>query len=278
MYYSAVGILALFILLIENHDILFKRGIGTELPVWKVYRRFLLAVTLYYVTDILWGVIESQKLPVLLYVDTLIYFVAMATGVLFWTRYAVTYLNEDNFFGRFLMITGRILFAAVSVTVAVNIFAPVLFEIDAQCVYRASPLRYALLGVQIVLLLLVSVHAILSLPRRRDASAKRYRTIALFGLIMSLFLTAQMWYPYLPLYSIAYMLGLSLLHTFVVNDEKDEFKKGLEESLQRERRQHEQLKAAMQLAYNDPLTGAKNKHAFIEAEQNIDRRIDDGTV
>ncbi len=278
MYYSAIGIIAVLILLIENQDILFKRGVGSDAPVWKVYRRFLFAVTVYYVTDILWGVIESRKLPGLLFADTLVYFIAMAVGVLFWTQYSVTYLDEDNAFGRFLMYAGRFLCAAVTVIVAVNIFTPVLFEIDAQCVYSAKVLRYVLLGVQILLLLLISVYALLSLARKKNAATKRYRTLALFGLIMAVFLAAQLWFPYLPLYSIGYMLGLSLLHTFVVNDEKEGFKRGLVESLQREKRQHDKIKSAMQLAYTDPLTGVKNKHAFIEAEQNIDRRIDDGTI
>ncbi|MBP5291015.1 MAG: response regulator, partial [Lachnospiraceae bacterium] len=36
--------------------------------------------------------------------------------------------------------------------------------------------------------------------------------------------------PYLPLYSIAYMLGTCMLHTFVANDDKEEYKRGLEEA------------------------------------------------
>ncbi|MBP5166018.1 MAG: GGDEF domain-containing protein [Oscillospiraceae bacterium] len=277
MYYSTIGILAFLILIIENQDILFKRG-STELTVWKVYRRFLLAVLVYYATDILWGIIESQKFSRLLFIDTLIYFIAMAVGVFYWTQYAVTYLDEDNSFGRFLMYTGRVFLAAVSLIIVINIFTPVLFEVDSECVYRAKTCRYVLLGIQILLLLLISVHAFLSLSKKRDASGKRYRTIALFGIIMALFLTIQLFFPYLPLYSIAYMLGLSLLHSFVVNDEKEDFKHDLERSLEREKMQHERLKSAMQLAYTDPLTGVKNKHAFIEAENDIDRRIDSGLI
>lgn len=277
MYYSTIGILAFLILIIENQDILFKRG-STELTVWKVYRRFLLAVLVYYATDILWGIIESRKFSRLLFIDTLIYFIAMAVGVFYWTQYAVTYLDEDNSFGRFLMYTGRVFLAAVSLIIVINIFTPVLFEVDSECVYRAKTCRYVLLGIQILLLLLISVHAFLSLSKKRDASGKRYRTIALFGIIMALFLTIQLFFPYLPLYSIAYMLGLSLLHSFVVNDEKEDFKHDLERSLEREKMQHERLKSAMQLAYTDPLTGVKNKHAFIEAENDIDRRIDSGLI
>ncbi len=47
---------------------------------------------------------------------------------------------------------------------------------------------------------------------------------------MAVFLIVQLYYPYLPLYSIAYMLGTSLLHTFVVNDEREEICKQFKNS------------------------------------------------
>ena len=74
MYYSAIGLLAVIILLIENKDILLNCSRDTVKPVRKVYRRFLYAVLGYYVTDILWGILENQKLSLLLFADTSIYF------------------------------------------------------------------------------------------------------------------------------------------------------------------------------------------------------------
>ena len=63
MYYSAIGLLAALILIIENQDILKNAKGSFEKPAWKVYRRFLYAVLVYYITDILWGILESRKLP-----------------------------------------------------------------------------------------------------------------------------------------------------------------------------------------------------------------------
>ena len=272
MYYSAIGILAVLILLIENQDILFKRGL--DFPAWRIYRGFLISVLVYYFTDILWGLLESWKLALPLFIDTMVYFVAMAVSVLYWTKYAVTYLDEKSFFGRFLLYAGNVLFVAIIAVVVVNCFIPVLFSVDADCVYHASPLRYANLGIHVLLLLLTSAYALRLI--RRGASRKHYRTIAVFGLVVALFLTIQLWYPYLPLYTTAYMLGISILHTFVVNDEKEEYRAELVGALEREKRQHAQLRTAMELAYTDPLTGVKSKHAFIEAEQALDRRIDGG--
>ena len=71
---------------------------------------------------------------------------------------------------------------------------------------------------------MVSAHAFRVFFRQRstDRKVNRYRTVGLFGLIKSFFLIVQLWYPYLPLYTIAYMLGTSLLHTFVISDEEEE--------------------------------------------------------
>ena len=96
MYYSAIGLLAMLILLIENQDVIRNLEGAFEKPAWKVYRRFLFAVLAYYVTDILWGVIESAKLAALLFADTTVYYIAMAVGVLYWVEYTVVYLEEYN--------------------------------------------------------------------------------------------------------------------------------------------------------------------------------------
>ena len=227
MYYSAIGVLAVLVLLIENQDVLFVRTDGFDAPAWKTYRRFLVAILVYYATDILWGILESQKLGQLLFLDTSVYFVAMAVGVLCLTRFVVEYLGEDNGFGRFLLYAGRVFCAAVVVIVAVNFFTPVLFAVDDQCVYEAYGARYIQLGVQITLLVLVSGYTLLSLNRVRGAKGRRYRAITLFGLIMALCLTVQLWFPYLPLYSVGYLLGTCLIHTFVVSGEREEHKLGM---------------------------------------------------
>ena len=52
----------------------------------------------------------------------------------------------------------------------------------------------------------------------------------------------------------------------------------VDEGLRRELEQKEQLRSAMEMAYRDPLTGVKSKHAYKEAEEQMDQRIKDGAV
>ena len=50
----------------------------------------------------------------------------------------------------------------------------------------------------------------------------------------------------------------------------------LRESLGREEKQKKELKATKKKAYVDPLTGVKNKNAYVEASDSLQRRITDG--
>ena len=68
MYYSAIGLLAALVLCIVNWDIL-RDSQAYHKPAWNIYRRFLFAVLVYYVTDVLWGILEYRKLAAALFVD-----------------------------------------------------------------------------------------------------------------------------------------------------------------------------------------------------------------
>ena len=230
MYYSAIGVLAAMALVIENLDIILNRNNSFSQPVWKAYRRLLCVIFFYYVCDICWGIIEKNKIPALLFADTSMYFVAMAVGLLCLTRYIVTYLDEDNAFSRIILYSGRVFPVIVTTLVAVNIFHPLLFTVDSKCIYRALPARYVILIGQIVLLILMSVYSLTYIARRKTPVEKRnrYRTLAAFSFIMAIFLIAQIWYPYYPLYAVAYFMGTSLLRAIVISDEKEELKHELE--------------------------------------------------
>lgn len=232
MYYSAIGLLAVIILLIENQDILLNLSDAFDKPAWKAYRRFLLSVLIYYFTDIIWGVLEDKKMTKLLFADTTVNFIAMAAGLLLWTHYVVVYLNEDNSFSRFLLNAGIVLASSVTILAIINIFYPLLFSVDEACVYHAHGLRYVMLAAQILLLILISVHAFLSFLKKSKSvnKIKKYRTLVFFGMIMAVCLFAQLWFPYLPLYAIAYMLTTCMLRAFVIGDEKEAFRTELKET------------------------------------------------
>ena len=164
------------------------------------------------------------------------------------------------------------------ILVVVNIFKPVLFTVDSDCVYEALTARYVMLTVQISLFILISIYAFLSMFRLGGVKGKfhRYRILATFGLIMALLLFIQLWFPLLPLYSIGYMLGTCLLHTFVLEDEKNDRREQFESILKVEEIQEMELGKTRKMAFSDPLTGVKNKMAYLEDVGSFEQKIEDG--
>ena len=227
MYYSAIGLLTIIVLLIVNWDVLRDPRLS-ERPAGNVYRLFLTTILIYCCTDVLWGVTEFLKHDILLFAVTTAHFIAMSVCIAFWAEFTVTYLEEKSVFGEFLTHLARGVAGAIIFTTIFNIFIPVLFTVDRDSVYTALPARYVLLVVQMLLLALISLRAIVVMHRTGIHS--QYRILAAFGLIMVACLFIQLWFPYLPFYSIGYMLGTCLLHTFIVNEIKEEYRKETKES------------------------------------------------
>ena len=266
MTYSIIGILAAIILVIINRDVLWNLNVGGKTQTQKNYRQFLIGVMTYYVTDVLWGILDMHRLTALQFVDTTIHFVAMVAAVMLWTRYVVSYLESDNRFGMLLYRTGRAFFGFELIVVVVNFFRPVLFWFDENGGYHAGSVRYVTLAIQILLFTLTSIYTLYVTSQSEGKEKLRHRTIGLFGIAMVLLIAIQVFYPLLPLYAIGYMLGTCILHSFVVEDEKEEYRRELEESVKRERLQKAEL-AESREALKDALATAEHanraKTAFL---------------
>ena len=266
MTYSIIGILAAILLLITNRDLLWLRPGAGATPTQRHYRFFLIGVLCYYITDALWGILEARHLTSVLFVDTSVHFIAMVAAVMLWTRYVVDYLESDNKFGRMLSWAGRLFLAFELLTVFVNLFYPVLFWFDEAGGYHAGTARYVTLAVQLLLFTLTSVYTLSITAKSTGTKKLRHRTIGLFGIAMVLLIGIQVFFPLLPLYAIGYMLGTCLLHSFVVEDEKEEYRRELEKALDRERLQKEELTESRE-ALKDALSAAEHanraKTAFL---------------
>lgn len=232
MYYSAIGLISALVLIIVNQDILFYPKQSFDKPVWSIYRKFLIAVFVYYITDIIWGILDALKMRRLLFADTTVYFVAMSVGILLWAKFTVAYLEENNFIGRFIVYVGRFIAGMITILVIGNIFTPILFIVDENCVYIDYPVRDAMLLCQIFMFLITSIFAFTSMRGldKENEKVQRYRILSVFGIIMASLLFIQLLFPLLPVYSIGFMLGTCMLHTFVTNEEKEEYKRRIEEN------------------------------------------------
>ena len=277
MTYSVIGILSILVHIIVNFDI-FRKNEGERFPSLRTYRVFLICVMAYHLTDAFWGFLYEYKLIKLVYIDTVLYFISMALSVLMFTVFVIKYLERKNAFRRIVAFFGSIFFGSQIIALIVNFFTPVMFSFDENGEYVAGTVRYAALGIQIIMFLLASAYTITVSVKSTGTVKRRHLTIGLFGLSMVFAISAQIFYPLLPLYSIGYMLGCCVLHTFVVQDEKEEYMHALNKSLLREALQKKELDEARKLVLRDALTGVKNKQAHIDAQELLDKRIEEQTV
>ena len=159
------------------------------------------------------------------------------------------------------------------VVVIVNLFYPVLFFFDEAGKYIAGRERYINMFIQLFMFFITSVYMLYVSFRSTGKIRMRHITIGVFGIVMTIFVAFQTAYPFLALYSVGYMIGTCLLHTFILEDLKEDQLKEMKELVEREKRQREELGSAWHLAYTDPLTNVRNKLAYAEIEQDINLRI-----
>ena len=277
MAYSSIAILSLLVGIIINFDVL-KRTRKNSSKSHKLYRLFLIGIMLFYICDALWGIFYKARLITATYIDTTIYFAIMGICVFLWSRFVIYYLDEDNFFIRILSFIGWAYIIFDGLSLIVNFFIPVKFYFDAQGNYVPCITRYISLVIQVIMFFLTSFYVFIFGTKVFGGERLRHMTVGAFGIAMTIFVIGQYFYPLWPLYAIGYLLGTCLIHTFVLEAEKEDYRLELEDLITREKLQKKELGSTRMLVYIDSLTGVKNKRAFTEAKKEIDEAVNCGLI
>ena len=273
MVYTSIAALALMVHLIVNNSAIRNRHYQNNMPSGKAYRSLILAIMGFYIFDAAWGVLYEHNLIRAVYADTVFYFIAMALTVFLWTRYVICYLNVRNRFITLLSAIGWFFLCCMGIVLLLNFFYPVLFWFDESGGYHAEDLRYVSLALQVLLFLYAAVYTLITGIKKEASLKRRHRAIGMFGIMMSAMVMLQVFYPLLPMYAVGCLLGTCILHTFVLEDLNEDRRLELEAFLRKEQEQARELGSAKKMAYTDSLTGVKSKHAFVEAENQLDQAI-----
>ena len=221
-FYSIVSGIALGVHLVINwHQLVDWRNVRVRVGALE-FRHFIVCLSVYFVTDVLWGVFAGLKWPRVLYADTVVFFIAMALSVLTWTRFAVTYLKLGGRTRGCLLWAGHGLLVFFIAALVVNGFTGIFFRIDSQCMYAAGPLRQLAFSLLAAFNALSSVMTFHKLRHTKGAVRRHNKTVFAFGISMTAAILIQLCDPLLPLYSIGCLFGCCFLHVFVVEDERDE--------------------------------------------------------
>ena len=184
-------------------------------------------------------------------------------------------MGEKNHFSNLLIIFGWMFVSAQMVLLLINLFVPIMFKFDADnnYAYVAGGGRHVSLIIQIIIFVITGIYSFLVWNKRKESGRSRYLAIVLCCSAMAILLGFQFAFPLLPLYSLGYLVGTTFLHTFVLEGEKDDYRKTLEEAIANDKKHQDELEIAQLLVSTDPLTGVKSKHAYVETEIQYDTRI-----
>ena len=259
MYYASIGMLSLAVLIIINFEILFFNQREKNRMTKSRYRHFLYGVIIYLISDVLWGILYGQRIIVLAYADTVLYFLSMVVSVLLWTRFVVMYLKNKKVFGKFLICAGWTITTYEIIVLIINFFTPIVFGFSEDKEYLPGKSRYVTLFIQMFLFIMTSAYSFFVMYKTTGDEKKHHRTIGVSGIAMTIFIALQTLFPLLPFYAVGCLLANCMIHSFVYGDETAKYSN------------------TRKLAYVDGLTGVKNKSAYLEKLQNLELQLEEGS-
>ena len=231
MYYASVGLLALILHLIIHRGAFTKRSITANQPesgltVAFRYRYFLIAISLYYISDILWGILyehhDIDALFPLVYSDTVFYFIFMFLTMLTWIRYVISYLDKKGRRSKALLYAVWSMFTLGLIYLMINRFYPFIFSFNDAHEYIMEPGRYIAFILQILLYMITSVYMFWIARRSTGQERVRYTAVGLTGFVLFIFQLMQILNPIFPFYAMGLMIGTCVIHSFVEAGEKRE--------------------------------------------------------
>lgn len=220
MYYSVIGIIAIILHLIMNHDFIVVDKKHNDIS--RTFRNFVLASLLYFISDALWGIFDLMKMTPLLYLDTIIYYISMALTIAYLCHYVTLYLHLDSGLGKFIRVFGQAFATLEVVLLIVNHFNHIFFWIHPDGTYEAFAYRYIALYMQVLLCLLLTIQTGIVMVKASVDAKQRCFTILLFCVAMGVAVALQILNPMLPTYTIGLLIGCAINHTFVNEGEKEE--------------------------------------------------------
>ena len=244
--YSVIAFLAMAIHLVVNFELRPGKGAITAHGS-REYRGFLLGVFSYYVVDACWGVLAGLRWTRLLYLDTMLYHIAIAVSVLTWCRFVISYLSIRGWPRRTLSWVGYGLLALYAVLLAANVFNNCLFRFDALGHYASGPLRPFLYYPLVALNILMAVFVLGKALSRRESGNRRNIVVFFFCLTMAMAIVFQIIWPLWPYYALGLLLGNCFFHVFVIEDERAEMRRAVIEREQTAKHMAE-LEAALERA------------------------------
>ena len=244
--YSSIAILAMVIHLIINFNLIVTRPTKARAAI--EYRVFLAGIFAYYMVVAGWGIFAGLGWTRTLYVNTMLYYFAIALSVLLWCRTVIVFIDLRKLVVLLVRWFGYGLMGMYIVLLAVNIYNNCLFHFDANGNYHAGPLRLILFYPLIALNAVMAFLVLAKIFRCQNPSARgKYMVVFVFCLTMVMAIMLQIKWPRWPFYALGCLIGNCFVHIFLVESIRSELRQTVIEGEQTAKHMTE-LKAALDRA------------------------------
>ena len=216
--YSVFSIVALAIHLIINFDLLMGRGLVTIRG--SRYRGFLIGVLAYYITDAAWGIFAGLGWTYTLYVDTMLFFLALVAFVFMWCRFAIVYLDLGKWPSRILSWSGYALIATNILFLIANFFNNCFFYFDEHGKYLTGEMRDPAVALLISFTAMIAIFVLIKAICSRDSVRRRSMMVFMLSVTIDVAMILQIVWPLTPFTSLGCLISNCFFHVFVIQDEQ----------------------------------------------------------
>ena len=146
----------------------------------------------------------------------------MLLTMLTWTRYIVAYLDKERLRTILMLYGVWIMFLSGVVCLMLNRFYHFMFSYNEAHEYIGESGRNLSFILQIAFYTVISVHMLYVAHKSIGRQKVRYKAVAVTSMVLGVFLVFQIIFAFLPSYAIGLMIGICLVHSFVLSGEKKE--------------------------------------------------------
>ncbi|MDC7293214.1 GGDEF domain-containing protein [Butyrivibrio sp. DSM 10294] len=233
MIYFAAPATMLIINIIINWEPLRKNGFhinkqDKDKMVGVRYNYFILSACIYFAVDMTWGILYDYKEnPVLfpiIYSLTVFYFLFMLLTMVALAQYIVAFIDKSGRRSALLIFGAWTMLLLGIICLILNRFYHFMFSYNDAHEYVGESGSNISFQLQILFYTVISIYMLIVANKSKGNQKVRYKTVAVTSLVLEVFLVLQILYAFFPFYATGLMIGICLIHSFVlssVNKEKE---------------------------------------------------------
>lgn len=186
------------------------------------FRVLIIWVSLFSALDLMWGLCSggAVKSSKFFFVVSTFFHIGTVITAISWISYIISVFGESIVKKKkFRFIFAFLLLIQITLVI-VNIFNPIIFYITDDCKYVPCFLRPVAFSNQYFLYALAAIISMINIIRAEKGQQIKHVIVFSYIFAPMIFGVLQLLYPDAPYYTIGYLIGCTIIYSFVVSDQE----------------------------------------------------------